>query len=164
MNLSQRHLDILEMAKQKGFLPTEEMSRVFNVTAQTIRRDINELCDKGLLRRYHGGAGLASSVQNVDYPTRQVLNHEEKIRIARMVADYIPDNASLFINIGTTTEEVAKALRDHKNLRVITNNLNVARIGNSTTFPEVFQHLPPIVNRNFPPGSSDLSWNPCLFP
>ena len=38
------------------------------------------------------------------------------------------------------------------------------RIGNSTTFPEVFQHLPPIVNRNFPPGSSDLSWNPCLFP
>lgn len=40
----------------------------------------------------------------------------------------------------------------------------VFRIGNSTTFPEVFQHLPPIVNRNFPPGSSDLSWNPCLFP
>ena len=40
----------------------------------------------------------------------------------------------------------------------------LARIGNSTTFPEVFQHLPPIVNRNFPPGSSDLSWNPCLFP
>ena len=39
-----------------------------------------------------------------------------------------------------------------------------SRIGNSTTFPEVFQHLPPIVNRNFPPGSSDLSWNPCLFP
>ena len=88
MNLSQRHLDILEMAKQKGFLPTEEMSRVFNVTAQTIRRDINELCDKGLLRRYHGGAGLASSVQNVDYPTRRVLNHEEKIRIARMVAGW----------------------------------------------------------------------------
>ena len=45
-----------------------------------------------------------------------------------MVADYIPDNASLFINIGTTTEEVAKALRDHKNLRVITNNLNVASL------------------------------------
>ena len=40
----------------------------------------------------------------------------------------------------------------------------ISRIGNSTTFPEVFQHLPPIVNRNFPPGSSDLSWNPCLFP
>ena len=128
LNLSQRHLEIIEMANQKGFLSTEELSRAFGVTAQTIRRDINELCDKGLLRRYHGGAGLASSVQNVDYPTRQILNHEEKIRIARMVAGYIPDNASLFINIGTTTEEVAKALRDHKNLRVITNNLNVATL------------------------------------
>nr|WP_263771203.1 DeoR family transcriptional regulator [Propionivibrio soli] len=126
LSLSQRHLDILEMAKQSGFLSTEELSKTFKVTAQTIRRDINELCDKGLLRRYHGGAGLASSVENVDYPTRQVLNHEAKIRIAHMVAEYIPDNASLFINIGTTTEEVAKALRGHRKLRIITNNLNVA--------------------------------------
>jgi len=128
LKLSPRHLEIIEMTKKNGFLSTEELSRSFNVTAQTIRRDINELCEKGLLRRYHGGAGLASSVANVDYPTRQVLNHEEKIRIARMVANYIPDNASLFINIGTTTEEIAKALRDHKNLRVITNNLNVASL------------------------------------
>ena len=126
LNLSQRHLDIIELATQNGFLSTDELSKTFKVTAQTIRRDINELCEKGLLRRYHGGAGLPSSVENVDYPTRQILNHEEKIRIAHMVADYLPDNASLFINIGTTTEEVAKALREHKNLRVITNNLNVA--------------------------------------
>lgn len=128
MNLSPRHFDILEMAQKTGFLSTDELSKVFQVTAQTIRRDINELCEKGLLRRYHGGAGLASSVENVDYPTRQVLYHEEKIRIARMVAEYVPDNASLFINIGTTTEEVAKALRERKNLRVITNNLNVATL------------------------------------
>lgn len=127
-NLSPRHLEIIEMAKLNGFLSTEELSKTLGVTVQTIRRDINELCEQGMLRRFHGGAGLASSVQNVDYPTRQVLNHEEKIRIARMVADYIPDNASLFINIGTTTEEVAKALRGHKNLRVITNNLNVANV------------------------------------
>ena len=57
-----------------------------------------------------------------------MLNHDEKIRIARCVARQIPDQASLFINIGTTTEEVAKALRTHKNLRVITNNLNVAML------------------------------------
>lgn len=126
MNLHPRHQDILELAKQNSFLSTEELTKVFKVTSQTIRRDINELCEKGLLRRYHGGAGLASSIENVDYSARQVLNHEEKIRIAQMVAQQIPDNASLFINIGTTTEEVAKALYGHKNLRVITNNLNVA--------------------------------------
>ncbi len=128
MNLSPRHQAILELARQKGFLSTEELSKKFEVTSQTIRRDINELCDRGLLRRYHGGAGVASSVENVDYSTRKVLHHEEKIRIARMVAQQIPDNASLFLNIGTTTEEVAKALCNHKNLRIITNNLNVAML------------------------------------
>jgi DeoR family glycerol-3-phosphate regulon repressor len=127
-NLSPRHLEILEMAKRNGFLATEELSRLLNVTVQTIRRDINQLCEKGLLRRYHGGAGLASSTENIDYSTRQVLNYEAKVRIARMAAVVIPDNASLFINIGTTTEEVAKALHGHRKLRVITNNLNVAAL------------------------------------
>ncbi|MDR1936362.1 MAG: DeoR family transcriptional regulator [Candidatus Accumulibacter sp.] len=121
-----RHLRIIELAKHNGFLSTEELSGLLEVTVQTVRRDINELCKKHLLRRYHGGAVLASSTENVDYSTRQVLNHEAKISIAKMAADFIPDNASLFINIGTTTEEVAKALRGHKKLRVITNNLNVA--------------------------------------
>ena len=125
-NLNLRHLEILDLAKRNGFLATEELSRLLKVTVQTIRRDINELCEKGLLRRYHGGAGLSSSTENVDYSTRQVLNREAKSRIAKMAANFIPDNASLFINIGTTTEEVAKALRGHRKLRVITNNLNVA--------------------------------------
>jgi DeoR family glycerol-3-phosphate regulon repressor len=128
LNLSRRHQDILELARQSGFLSTEELTKAFKVTSQTIRRDINELCERGLLRRYHGGAGLASSVENVAYSTRKVLLHEEKIRIAQRVAREIPDNASLFINIGTTTEEVAKALSEHKNLRIITNNLNVAAL------------------------------------
>jgi len=135
MNLSPRHQDILELARQSGFLSTEELTKHFKVTSQTIRRDINELCEQGLLRRYHGGAGLASSVENVEYSARKVLLHEEKIRIARMVAREIPDNASLFINIGTTTEEVAKALSEHRNLRIITNNLNVAAmLCNNTNF------------------------------
>ena len=127
-SLSPRHLEIIEMAKRNGFLATEELSRTLKVTVQTIRRDINELCEKGYLRRYHGGAGLASSTENVDYSMRQVLNHDAKIEIARMAAAFIPDNASLFINIGTTTEEVAKALSGHRKLRVITNNLNVATL------------------------------------
>ena len=124
--LNARHRQILELAKQQGFLSTETLARTFDVTTQTIRRDINMLCDEGLMRRFHGGAGPASSVENVDYSSRQVLNHEAKIRIAKAVVEQIPDNASLFINIGTTTEEVAKALEGHRNLRIITNNLNVA--------------------------------------
>jgi DeoR family transcriptional regulator, glycerol-3-phosphate regulon repressor len=126
LKLNTRHKEILALAKQQGFLSTEELARDFGVTTQTIRRDINMLCENGLLRRFHGGAGPASSTENVDYSSRQVLNHAAKIGIAQSVVENVPDNSSLFINIGTTTEEVAKALVGRKNLRVITNNLNVA--------------------------------------
>jgi DeoR family glycerol-3-phosphate regulon repressor len=64
----------------------------------------------------------------VAYTQRKVLWLEEKQQIARMVAAQIPDHASLFINIGTTTEEIARCLCDHDRLRVITNSLNVAAI------------------------------------
>lgn len=125
---SLRQDQILELVRRRGFVSIDDLAQRFSVTTQTVRRDINELCDEGLLRRYHGGAGLPSSVENLAYSTRQVLCLEEKVRIARALARHIPDQASLYINIGTTTEEVAKALLDHAGLRVITNNLNVASI------------------------------------
>ncbi len=128
MQHNPRQKEILLLVQRRGFVSNEDLAQAFNVTPQTIRRDINQLCLEGLLRRYHGGAGLPSSVENVAYKTRQVICLEEKRRIAKAVAYTIPDQASLFINIGTTTEEVAKALQDHRGLRIITNNLNVAAI------------------------------------
>ena len=123
-----RQQKIVELVQSRGFASIESLSEKFSVTPQTIRRDINELTEEGLLRRYHGGAGLSSSVENVAYTARKVMCRHEKIRIASMVAQHIPNNASLFIDIGTTSEEVARALLDHSGLRVITNNLNVASI------------------------------------
>lgn len=122
----ERRLRIVDLVRRDGFASNDALARLFAVTPQTIRRDINALCAAGSLRRYHGGAGLPSSVENLAYGARQVLCLEEKRRIARLVARHIPDEASLFINIGTTTEEVARALLDKNGLRVITNNLNVA--------------------------------------
>ncbi len=128
MVLNQRMHLILKQVQRQGFVTIDELAESFGVTPQTVRRDVNDLCDQGLLRRYHGGAGLPSSVENVAYTARQVLHLEEKRRIARLVAANIPDQASLFLNIGTTSEEVAKSLRDHTGLRIITNNLNVAAL------------------------------------
>jgi len=124
----ERQGKISQLVQSKGFVTIESLSETFQVTPQTIRRDINTLSEKGVLRRYHGGAGMATSTENVAYTKRKVLCLKEKQKIARMVADNIPDHASLFINIGTTTEEIAKALVGHKRLKVITNNLNVASI------------------------------------
>lgn len=98
------------------------------MTVQTIRRDLNSLASDGRISRYRGGAGLPSSIENMEYQRRKVVHLAAKQRIAAMVAADVPEHASLFINIGTTTEQVARALLDHQHLRIITNNLNVARI------------------------------------
>lgn len=127
-DLNRRQGEMLTLVRQQGFVAVEALAQHFRVTAQTIRRDVNALCRAGLLRRYHGGAGLPSSVENEAYTARQVHCRVEKQRIARSLARQVPNQASLFITLGTTTEEVARALMDHRDLRVITNNLNAATI------------------------------------
>jgi DeoR family glycerol-3-phosphate regulon repressor len=123
-----RQLRIVDMVSKQGFLTIEALARNFGVTVQTIRRDVNLLATEGRLSRYRGGAGLASSIENMEYERRQVVNLAAKQRIAANVATDVPDHASLFINIGTTTEQAARALLAHRELQVITNNINVAKI------------------------------------
>lgn len=126
--LNQRRGDIRKLVQQNGYLTIEALAQHFAVTPQTIRRDINEMAAMGLVERYHGGVGWTTTTENLSYGTRKQLGHEGKQRIGAAVAEDIPEGSSLFINIGTTTEEVAKALSRRKNLRIITNNLNVASI------------------------------------
>lgn len=128
MNLPPRQQSILDLVRERGYLSIEELAQQFAVTPQTIRRDINQLAEQNLLRRYHGGAAWDSSIENTAYNTRADQMRDEKQRIADAIAAHIPDNASLFINIGTTTEAIARALLGHQNLKVITNNLHVASI------------------------------------
>lgn len=125
LGFNNRQRQILSLVRSQGFQSVDTLSRHFSVTPQTIRRDVNLLCEHKLLNRHHGGVDLSSSVENTAYQTRQVLYQPQKRKIAELAARYIPNNASLFINIGTTTEEIAIALRSHRGLRVITNNLNV---------------------------------------
>ncbi|MEO8667660.1 MAG: DeoR/GlpR family DNA-binding transcription regulator [Bauldia sp.] len=123
-----RRQEILALARAQGRVTVEDLSGRFEVTPQTIRKDLNELCDHRLLSRVHGGAVIASGVENVGYEARRFIAQEEKRAIGIAAAELIPNNSSLFINIGTTTEEVARALLDHEGLLVITNNVNVATI------------------------------------
>lgn len=128
LTLNARQQQLLDWVRREGFVTVEQLASHFDVTPQTIRRDINWLAEQNLLRRYHGGASLPTSAENVSYSACQQMFHDEKRRIAELVAAHVPDQASLFINLGTTTEEVARALRHHHGLRVITNNLNVAAL------------------------------------
>jgi DeoR family transcriptional regulator, glycerol-3-phosphate regulon repressor len=123
-----RQSDIVTLARTEGKVSVDDLAERFNVTPQTIRKDLNDLCDSGLLQRFHGGAVLASGVANFGYEARRKLATEEKRRIGLKAASLIPDNSSLLINIGTTTEQVATALRGRAGLMVITNNMNVVNI------------------------------------
>jgi len=123
-----RHKQIIELVAERGFVTIDDMAQHFQVTPQTIRRDINQLDQEKLLQRYHGGAGIPSSTLNTAYSGRKIQNLEEKTRIGEAIAAKIPDHSSMFINIGTTTETIAKALLKHRGLTIITNNLHVASI------------------------------------
>ncbi len=123
-----RQAEILNFARKTGRVGVEQLALEFGVTPQTIRKDLNDLCDRGLLHRVHGGAVASSGVSNVGYGARRNLAADAKQRIGRKAAALIPDNCSIIINIGTTTEQVALALRARTGLRVITNNINVVNI------------------------------------
>jgi DeoR family glycerol-3-phosphate regulon repressor len=127
MSQSFRQPDILEIARAEGKVMVEDLAERFNVTVQTIRRDLTELANAGKLERVHGGAILPSGVSNILYEERRRLNEAAKTAIGRACAAAIPDASSVFLDIGTTTEAVAQALLDHRDLMVVTNNMNVAQ-------------------------------------
>ena len=126
--LIDRQHAILDLAREVGRVLVDDLAVRFEVSPQTIRKDLNELCDRRLLARVHGGAVLASTVKNVGYEARRQIAATEKRAIGEAAASLIPNDASLFINIGTTTEAVAQALLQHSGLMVITNNINVANL------------------------------------
>lgn len=127
-NLNKRQQNIIRWVESEGLVRVEDMVRRYDVTEQTIRRDLTMLESQQRLQRVHGGAKPVNSTQNIAYQERQILHLAEKQRIARAVASHIPDHASIFINIGTTTETIAYALMHHQGLQVVTNNLHVASL------------------------------------
>jgi DeoR family transcriptional regulator, glycerol-3-phosphate regulon repressor len=129
MNPNPRQITLLDVVRTQGSVTVEELATQLGVTLQTVRRDVQKMAEDGLLARFHGGVRVPSSTtQNIEHQQRENLNADGKTRIAKAVAAAVPNDCSLILNIGTTTEAIAKALINHNGLRVITNNLNVASI------------------------------------
>ena len=126
--MSARHEGILSLLRRRGFVSIGGLAESFRVSEQTVRRDLKALEHQGLATRYHGGAGLPSSRSDRSYENRRISFAAEKKRIAGMVAAHIPEDATVFIDIGTTMEAIAEALLDHRSLTVITNHLSAAML------------------------------------
>ena len=128
MSQTLRKPEIIQIARREGKVTVEGLVDRFGVTPQTIRRDLTELADDGRLERVHGGAVLPSTTANIGYSERRELNQAAKVDIGRTCAKLIPNDCSVFLNIGTTTEAVASELLYHEGLLVVTNNINIAMI------------------------------------
>lgn len=128
MSQTFRHPDILKIAQREGKVTVEGLADHFGVTLQTIRRDLTELAEANKLERVHGGAILPSGTTNIQYDERRNLNQASKLAMARACARQIPEGSSIFMNIGTSTEAVARELLQHRDLMVVTNNMNIANI------------------------------------
>lgn len=125
-----RQRDILELARQTGSVSVDDLAVRLAVTPQTIRKDLNVLARRSMLSRVHGGAIVTSGIDNIAYDMRRTVASDAKSAIGAAAAALIPNGASLFINIGTTTEAVAANLIDRRNLMVVSNNLNVVDLLN----------------------------------
>ncbi|HYM05740.1 MAG TPA: DeoR/GlpR family DNA-binding transcription regulator [Terriglobales bacterium] len=125
----ERRREILRLLEDHGRVTVDSLADSFRVSAVTIRGDLEELGSKGLLVRSHGGAIPPLSPQQ-EYPLqlKKTLHHTEKVRIGRAAAQLIQPRQTVIIDGGTTTAEVARALKRNgsEGLTVITHALNIA--------------------------------------
>lgn len=117
---------IQQIVQERGGVSVGALAEMLGVSTQTVRRDIDLLCDGSNLRRAHGRIELAEDRLNTPFDQRAGTNLAGKRAIAEVAATQIPDGATLFVSIGSTALSVARALRYRKELTVMTNNLSAA--------------------------------------
>jgi len=137
MDITSRQETILDLLRTHGAVEVDDLAARFNLTTQTIRHDLRGLDERGLLRRTHGGARRVDSVTTREYADRRTHLGAEKRAIGMRAAALIPDNCSITLNIGTTTEQVAQALSGHRNLMIMSNNINIINQFMGTTDKKV---------------------------
>ncbi len=124
---ARRRFELIRLARRQGQLSVTELSSQFGVSPDTIRRDLDLLSVRGLVRRTHGGAVPADNLVQSESPLAQRVNLRtaEKTRIAQCAAALIQNGETLIINGGSTTRIFAFELADKKNLTVVTNALGI---------------------------------------
>lgn len=124
---AERRNYLLKVLQDTGKIEIESFAAELNVSPMTIRRDLTLLEEQGMAHRTHGGAVLHDGLLGeIPYNTKEISNRTEKRRIGLEAASLIKDGEVILLDAGTTTIEVARALKDIQNLTVITNDLKIA--------------------------------------
>jgi DeoR family glycerol-3-phosphate regulon repressor len=128
--LSQRQNVVLDRVLSSGFVTIEALAEEFGVSPQTVRRDIIALAEKGLLQRFHGGAGPVETMEaaRLDHGAKRDVARVEKYVVGERAAAAIPDGASIFLDVGTTIECCAARLARRDGFRIFTTSIRTAML------------------------------------
>lgn len=124
---SLRERAILELLQDTGSARVEALATRLGVTDETIRRNLKRLEAQGTVTRVHGGVHLKDWGPEATFAQRMVQNPAAKRLIAEAVARFLPDGSSVFLDVGSTTAYVAQALRQRREMLVVTNSLAAAQ-------------------------------------
>ncbi|NJA58960.1 DeoR/GlpR family DNA-binding transcription regulator [Streptomyces sp. NEAU-H3] len=133
----QRRHAVLTRLRHRGTVNVQELSDLLRISPSTVRRDLRELEEEGMLRRVHGGATVLDGAFEPDQPQRAATQWEEKGRIAEAALPLIRDHSTVLISGGTTTETLAARLGDRRGLTVVTNALPIAQVLSATAAVDV---------------------------
>jgi DeoR/GlpR family transcriptional regulator of sugar metabolism len=126
---AQRHRKILEQLEERGSVNVSELSASLNVSEMTVRRDLNELGNVGLLRRIHGGA---SSSRNRAFepplPVRRTKNMLVKKILGKYASKMVAEGDSIALDVGSTIYEVAASLKETRNITIVTPSIQIANL------------------------------------
>jgi DeoR family transcriptional regulator, glycerol-3-phosphate regulon repressor len=123
-----RHERILTLVRDRGTMSVVDLAGFCLVSAETIRRDAAALVSRGLVTKKHGSVGLVQQLPEAPFGRRMRENKDAKIAICKRAASLVADGDSVMLDTGTTTLYLAEALRDKRDLTVITNNPDIARM------------------------------------
>lgn len=118
-------MELQNYVKKKGSVTLKELSNTFNVSLNTIRRDVNQLEENGYVKKVYGGVTSLQIQQLTPFNSRETKNSEYKVKIGEIAASYITDGDLIFIDSGTTTSQIFSHLNPNIQLTVLTNNLDV---------------------------------------
>jgi DeoR/GlpR family transcriptional regulator of sugar metabolism len=126
-DIDERKKKILELLSVNGKVKVSDLSKLFGISEVTIRIDLQDLEEKGLLERVHGGAISAyRPYYNMSFKQRAQTNQREKLAIAEKLCEYIKDNDTIMMNSGTTTLFAFRAISKLKNINIVTNSIAIA--------------------------------------
>lgn len=130
---AERHSRILQLLAQRGSVRTVELAEALQVTDETIRRDLEQLDQQGLIQRIHGGAVyVPSSRQEKPHGTREIEHVEEKQAIAHMAMEFVEPGDILFLDAGSTALQLAPLLRNVAVTVVTHSHLVIAALAGSS--------------------------------